>query len=236
MKQTKKESCKDDVRMILENLESLLSEVQKSNTDIFSLEDAPLYSSIKSFAEMLHNEYNYGYSTARDALVEMERAGEIIKSHEGYYTSSNGAHSQNIINSIASQMYATILPNVHSIYIEVPDNMAHLLEKSLNNYVARNDKRFYTVAHNLLLLLDLEIPSESSVFQKAFCLESLLEQHGIKLRDYNISNTEITGYSLDTWSSMQAEEEYRKQFEENSSSHGIINNRNMQTIKISKRN
>lgn len=214
MKRTKKEDCKDTIRMILKKLETLLFEVHKSNADIFSLEDAPLYGSVNSFGGMLNREYGYGTSTARDALKEMIDAGEVIKNSEGYYTLSDGSVSQNIVTSLSSQMYATILPTVQSIYIEVPDNMAYVLEKRLNNYVARNDKRFYTIAHNLLLLLDLEIPTDSNIVQKDFCLETLLEKHGIRLRAYDIGKTDIKGYDYDTMQSILAKEAYECYLEE----------------------
>ena len=180
----------------LRELETALDEAEKSGTSIKEIAPNLLFTSVKSFSEELGKRKMFSTFTARDALQELIDDEEIIKSKQGYYVLKR--NSKKIDNIIKYQLYATPLPlenqndSVH--YIEVSDNMAPFLADLFNKSMQRNDKRFYSVAPNLLLLLDLEIPTGFNIAEKQpFNLVSFFKSYGITVRDYNTVCQEIKG-------------------------------------------
>lgn len=188
MKVSLKENCKNLIRKLLKELENISRDAKENNTPIQILCKEKLYYNVSAFAKYLEDNYKYKYSTARDAIQEMEDEGEITREVNGYFELRYA--SKKISNIIQNHLYATILPletqSDSVYYIEVSDNMAPFLAELFNTTVQRNDKRFYASAPNLLLMLDLAIPEEFDICEKKpFNLTSFFKGFGIIVRDYN---------------------------------------------------
>lgn len=180
----------------LRELENILAEAEKNDLAIEELTSELLFYSVNSFATYLQKTEGFSKSTARDAIQKLEDSEIITKSKQGFYVLKRD--SKRIDNIIKYQLYATPLPlenqsdSVH--YIEVSDNMAPFLADLFNKSMQRNDKRFFSVAPNLLLLLDLEIPARFNIAKKQpFNLISFFKSYGITVRDYNTVCQEIKG-------------------------------------------
>ena len=105
-----------------------------------------------------------------------------------------------ISKMVKYSMYITLLPVLNqsqgTYYMEVPNNSAQFLADLFNQSISRNDKRFYAVAHNLLLMLDLELSDRHSIVEKKpFNLKSFISEYGITVRDYETLLTPITGFT-----------------------------------------
>lgn len=196
MKATKKDECKKLIREILKTLEVLSDEAERNNTPIYEVCSDLLFQTVSGFSQAIQTKYGYNESTARNAINEMESDGEISKEAHGYFELKRS--SKKIDKIVKHQLFATPLPlknqNDSAQYIEVSDNMSPFLAELFNKSMHMNDKRFYSVAPNLLLLLDLAIPESSEIAVKeTFNLSDFLNDYGIAVRDYNIVHQEIKG-------------------------------------------
>lgn len=214
MKLTKKERCKNLVVEIIKDIDNSREEAALEDILIETIPDLPLYDSVRSFAEYIAANYEYNFATARNAINELLKKGIIFQADDNYYSLSTSKHTHNVTNNIASQMYATVLPVEQAMYIEVPNNMAFIMVNELNRFLHRNDKRFYAIADNLLLLLDLSIPSESDIVEKNFDIFKFFSKHGIPIKSYNLTQKSIKGYNEETFLGMQAESDYKEHLTE----------------------
>lgn len=194
---TDKDRCKRDILKILKELEIVIEEAEKEGITASEIDSDLIYYNVKSFGEALSKHARYSSSTARDAINELEDNGEIAKNKHGFYEL---ARSKNISTIIKYGMYITLLPVLNqtqgTYYMEVPNNSAQFLADLFNQSVSRNDKRFYAIAHNLLLMLDLELSAKHNIVEKKpFNLKSFIKEYGITVRDYETIINPIEGFT-----------------------------------------
>lgn len=201
----KKRLCKNQIKELLKDLDYTREDASLEDIQIESIPNLPLFNSANSFGHYLESNYGFKFATARNAVRELLKDGIIYICDDGYYSLSSNKHSSITTNNISSHIYATILPVENASYIEVPNNMAYVLSDELNTYLYRNDKRFYAISHNLLLLLDLKIPSDVNIVEKDFDIYQFLQKHGIPIKDYNLSQKNIRGYDENSFLGKQAE-------------------------------
>lgn len=222
-----KQKAKRIITKLLRELETALDEADRSGIPIEEIAPDLLFPSVKSFSEALGATEMFSISTARDALQDLIDNEEITKSKQGFFVLKR--NSTRIDSIIKYQLYATPLPlekqteSIH--YIEVSDNMAPFLADLFNKSMHRNDKRFFSVAPNLLLLLDLAIPSELSIVEKQpFNLTSFFKSYGITVRDYNTICQEIKGKNFEELLEEEHDATIKMQeFEATSNQHGKLN-------------
>lgn len=195
-----KEKAKVIIKKLLRELDTMLDEAEKSGVSIHEIAPELIFNNVNHFAEELSNSCGFSKSTARNAIQELENDGEIEKSKHGYYELKHD--TKKIDKVIRYQLYATPLPlqsqhtDIH--YIEVTDNMSPFLAELFNRSMQRNDKRFYSVAPNLLLLLDLASPPELELIEKKpFDLSAFFKEYGISVRDYNAVCQTIQGQTFE---------------------------------------
>ena len=193
---TLKEQAKKFVIKILKELDSVMDEVERSGGDIKAIVPELIFTSPNRLATDIEETGKFNKSTARDAIKELLDKGIITMSSDNYLVLVPEVKKVN--NYIPHQLYATPLPLNTSedsvYYIEVSDNMSPLLTDLFNKSVQRNDKRFYSIAHNLILVLDLAVPEDSETIVKSpFNPVSFLKEHGITVRNYNKTYQNIKG-------------------------------------------
>ena len=193
-----KERCKKDILKLLKNLEIIIDEAEKEGHSANEIETDLFYYNVDSFSKALSKNTSYSKYTARDAINELESTGAIAKTKHGFYELAT--NSKDISKIVKYSMYITLLPVMNqpqgTYYMEVPNNSAQFLADLFNQSVSRNDKRFYAVAHNLLLMLDLELSAKHNIIEKKpFDLKSFIKTYGIGLRDYETILTPIEGFT-----------------------------------------
>lgn len=196
---TDKEQCKKAILKILRVLESSLEEAEKNGIPRSEFESELIFTSVDSFAKAISTDSHYSKSTARDAIKELEDERQISRRFSGFFELTK---SKKIEKIVKTNLYVTPLPvlnqNNGNHYIETSDNAAPFLANLFNNYTARNDKRFYSIAHNLLLMLDLELSHEQDIVQKNdFDLVSFIKSFGIFVQDYDTLICPIDGFTDD---------------------------------------
>ena len=196
---TEKEQCKKAVLKLLRTLESQLEEAEKNGIPLSEFQSDLMYSKIKPFADAISNNSRYSSSTARDAINELIKAGKISIQGRDFFELTK---SKNIAKIVKNNLYVTPLPVLNQTncthYIETSDNAAPFLANLFNKSISRNDKRFYSLAHNLLLMLDLELSNaQDIVCKKEFDLVSFIKDFGIFVKDYDTLICPVDGFTDD---------------------------------------
>lgn len=196
---TEKEQCKKAVLKILRELEALLEEAERDGIPLSEFQSDLMYKSVQPFATAISINSNYSASTARDAINELIKAGRISIQENGFFELTK---SKNIAKIVKNSLYVTPLPiqgqSNGTHYLETSDNAAPFLANLFNKSTSRNDKRFYSISHNLLLMLDLGLSHEQGILgKKEFDLVSFIKSFGIFVQDYDTLICPIDGFTDD---------------------------------------
>lgn len=235
-KSNKKQNCKDYILQILEEFEAEFQENSVNGRLKDGFVSEYRFQTSKRLAEYLEENTDVAYSTAQEVIRELQ--GKEVKGTKGdaliYFDKENRcfriqpARSLNNKQYYSNVSYTFLFPQ-EMTYLEVSHNMAFSIAMQLNEYFPKNDIRTYALAPNLLLCIDLEIPSNqqdeyrkidpiyTNVKEGLYDrLTDALNSFGYQAQDYAINQTPIEMHSMaDDWErAIYAEREAMEQEEQ----------------------
>lgn len=219
-KSNKKLNCKNYILQILEEFEAEFQENSVNGRIKEGFVSEYRFQTSKELAEYLEENTDVAYSTAQEVIRELQ--GKEVKGTKGdaliYLDKENRCFRIQPATSLNNKQYYsnvsyTFLCPQEMIYLEVSHNMAFPIAMQLNEYFPKNDVRTYTLAPNLLLCIDLEIPdNQQDEYRKIDPiytnvkeglydrLTDALNSFGYQEQDYSINQTPIDMHSrADDW-------------------------------------